>query len=173
MRKEIRIAGFGGQGVILAAFVLGRAISVHTRMHATMTQSYGPESRGGACEADVVIGDTEIDTPVVTAPDILVFMSQEAATKNMESARSASLILSDVDLVRLDEDVAGRALSLPFTRTADGLGRRIVANMVMLGSLTRASRVVPREAMEAALSETVKPRTRELNLKAFDAGMKL
>ena len=173
MRKEIRIAGFGGQGVILAGFILGRAISVHTRMHATMTQSYGPESRGGSCEADVIIGDTEDDTPVVTHPDILVFMSQEAATKNMEAARDAPLILSDADLVRLDEDLASRALALPFTRTADGLGRRIVANMVMLGSLTRAARIVPREAMEAAVTETVKPKTRELNLKAFDAGMRL
>ena len=71
MRKEVRFAGFGGQGVILSAFILGRAVSVHTPMHATMTQSYGPESRGGSCEADVVVGDAEIDTPMVTRPDIL------------------------------------------------------------------------------------------------------
>ena len=173
MRKEVRFAGFGGQGVILGAFVLGRAVSVHTTMHATMTQSYGPESRGGSCEADVVIGDAEVDNPMVTRPDVLVLMSQEAATKNMEAARTASLLLADVDLVRLDEDVAEKALRLPFTRTADALGRRIVANMVMLGSFTKASGLVPRAAMEAALRETVKPSTRELNLKAFDAGVRL
>ncbi len=170
MRTEVRFAGFGGQGVILAAFILGRAVSVHTPMHATMTQSYGPESRGGACEADVVIGDREIDMPVVTRPDVLVLMSQEAATKNLDKARTASLLLSDVDLVQLDADLAGKARSLPFTRTADTLGRRIVANMVMLGAFTNASKMVPREAMEAALRETVKPSTMELNLKAFDAG---
>jgi 2-oxoglutarate ferredoxin oxidoreductase subunit gamma len=173
VRTEVRFAGFGGQGVILAAFILGRAVSVHTPMHAAMTQSYGPESRGGACEADVVIGDTEIDMPVVTSPDVLVLMSQEAATKNMAGARAASIVLSDADLVQLDPDVAGKARSLPFTRTADGLGRRIVANMVMLGAFTNASKIVPREAMEAALRETVKPSTRELNLKAFGAGERL
>jgi 2-oxoglutarate ferredoxin oxidoreductase subunit gamma len=142
-------------------------------MHATMTQSYGPESRGGACEADVVVGDVEIDTPVVTRPDILVLMSQEAATKSLDAARAASLVLSDADLVRLEDDLAQRTISLPFTRTADGLGRRIVANMVMLGAFTKASGMVPREAMEAALGETVRPNTRELNLRAFDAGMRL
>jgi 2-oxoglutarate ferredoxin oxidoreductase subunit gamma len=173
MRKEIRFAGFGGQGVILSAFILGRAVSVHTPMHATMTQSYGPESRGGSCEADVVVGDSEIDTPMVTRPDVLVLLSQEAATKNMDAARTASLVLSDVDLVHLDEDVAKKALSLPFTRTADALGKRIVANVVMLGAFTKASGLVPREAMEAALRETVRASTRELNLKAFDAGARL
>ncbi len=173
MRKEVRFAGFGGQGVILAAFILGRAASVHTPMHATMTQSYGPESRGGSCEADVVVGDSEIDTPSVTRPDVLVLMSQAAAIKNLDGAREASLVLSDVDLVHLDPDLAAKAVSLPFTRTADALGRRIVANIVMLGAFTKASRIVPREAMEAALRETVKPSTRELNLKAFDAGGRL
>ncbi len=173
MRKEVRFAGFGGQGVILAAYVLGRAVSMHTPMHATMTQSYGPESRGGACEADVVVSDHEVDTPEVERPDILVLFSQEAVAKNLENVRSASLVLSDVDLVRLDGEVARKAVSLPFTRTADALGRRIVANMVMLGALTRASGLVPREAMEAAVAESVKPSTRELNLKAFDAGIRL
>ncbi len=173
MRKEVRFAGFGGQGVILAAYILGRAVSVHTPMHATMTQSYGPESRGGACEADVVVSDQEIDTPEVDRPDILVLLSQEAATKNREDARTASLVLSDVDLVQLDDEAARKAISLPFTRTADALGKRIVANMVMLGALTRASAMVPREAMEAAVAESVKPGTRELNLKAFDAGTRL
>ena len=173
MRREVRFAGFGGQGVILAALILGRAISVHTEMHATMTQSYGPESRGGSCEADVVVGDIEIDTPVVTSPDVLVLLSQEAATKNRENARAASVLLTDADLVRLDGELAAKAIARPFTRTADGLGRRIVANMVMLGAFTHASGVVPREAMEAAISESVKPNTRELNLRAFDAGMRL
>jgi 2-oxoglutarate ferredoxin oxidoreductase subunit gamma len=100
-------------------------------------------------------------------------MSQEAAAKNRDGARAASLLLSDVDLVRLDDELAAKAISLPFTRAADALGRRIVANMVMLGAFTKASGMVPREAMEAALRETVKPSTRELNLKAFDAGVRL
>ena len=173
MRKEVRFAGFGGQGVILAAYVLGRAVSVHTSMHAAMTESYGPESRGGACEADVVVGDQEIDAPHVTHPDIVVLLSQEAAAKNMKNARAASIVLTDVDLVKLDDDVAAKAASMPFTRTADELGKRIVANMVMLGTFTKASGLVPREAMEKSLVESVKPSTRELNLKAFDAGYRL
>ena len=173
MRTEVRFAGFGGQGVILAAYILGRAVSVHTDMHATMTQSYGPESRGGACEADVVVGDREIDAPEVSKPDLVVLLSQEAATKNMKNAGAARLVLSDVDLVQLAPEVASKASALPFTRKADELGKRIVANMVMLGAFTKASEIAPREALEKSLAESVKPSTRELNLRAFDAGYRL
>ena len=91
----------------------------------------------------------------------------------MKNARAASIVLSDVDLGNLEPDVAAKAVSLPFTRIADDLGKRIVANMVMLGAFTKASGLVPREAMEKSLAESVKPATRELNLKAFAAGMAL
>jgi 2-oxoglutarate ferredoxin oxidoreductase subunit gamma len=169
---RIRFAGFGGQGVVLSGFILGRAASLHAGQHAAMTQNYGPESRGGACSADVVVEDREIAVPVFDQPDILVILSQEAAVANARWIAGSKLILIDEDLVHLDGggDLVHAA---PFTRTATSLGRRIVANIVMLGCLTARVELVPVAAMEEAISHTVPPKTVELNLKAFRAGLAL
>ena len=167
---RVRFAGFGGQGVVLAGFILGRAASLHAGKHAAMTQNYGPESRGGACSADVVVEDREIAVPVFDQPDILILLSQEAANKNASWIAGAKLVLIDEDLVHLEGEDE-RIEKAPFTRTATALGRRIVANIVMLGSLTARSRIVPPEAMEEAIRHTVPPKTVDLNLKAFRAGL--
>ena len=169
---RVRFAGFGGQGVVLSGFILGRAACLHAGKNAAMTQNYGPESRGGACSADVVVEDREIAVPVFDQPDILVILSQEAATSNSGWIAGAKLVLIDEDLVRL-EGADDRIQKAPFTRTATALGRRIVANIVMLGALTARTELVPPEAMEQAISRTVPPKTVELNLKAFRAGLAL
>jgi len=135
-----------------------------------MTQNYGPESRGGACNADVVVEDQEIAMPVFDQPDVLVLLSQEAANKNASWIAGSKLVLIDEDLVHLEGDDPN-VQKAPFTRMATGLGRRIVANIVMLGCLTARSRLVPPEAMEEAIRNTVPPKTIELNLKAFRAGL--
>jgi len=169
---RVRFAGFGGQGVVLSGFILGRAACLHAGKHAAMTQNYGPESRGGACSADVVVEDHEIAVPVFDQPDILVLLSQEAASTNSGWIAGSRLVLVDEDLVHLEVERAGVARA-PFTRTATSLGRRIVANIVMLGTLTSHAHLVPPTAMEEAISRTVPPRTVELNLKAFRAGLAL
>jgi 2-oxoglutarate ferredoxin oxidoreductase subunit gamma len=169
---RVRFAGFGGQGVVLSGFILGRAACLHAGKNAAMTQNYGPESRGGACAADVIVEDGEIAVPVFDQPDVLVILSQEAATKNSEWIAGSRLVLIDEDLVRI-EGPGDRIQKAPFTRTATDLGRRIVANIVMLGSLTGRADLVPVAAMEAAIAETVPPKTVELNLKAFRAGLAL
>jgi len=169
---RVRFAGFGGQGVVLSGFILGRAACLHAGKFAAMTQNYGPESRGGACSADVVVEDREIAVPVFDQPDVLVILSQEAASKNAEWIGGSKLVLIDEDLVHLD-GADGRLRKAPFTRTATSLGRRIVANIVMLGSLTAQADLVPQAAMEEAIAHTVPPKTVELNLKAFRAGLAL
>jgi 2-oxoglutarate ferredoxin oxidoreductase subunit gamma len=168
MRTEIRIAGFGGQGVGLAGYVLGKALALYDGKEAVMTQAYGPEARGGASSASVVLSDREIAYPFVQQPDILVALSQEAYNKFITTTKPDSLILVEKDLVQAIED--DRHHAIPATRLAKELGRRIVANMVMLGFFTAVSGAVSPEAVEQAIEETVKPKTVPLNLRAFKSG---
>ena len=168
MRKEIRIAGFGGQGVGLAGYILGKSFALYDGLEAVMTQSYGPEARGGASSASVIVSDREIAYPFVHHPDILMAMSQEAYIRFRPTVKSDGLIVIDSDLVTPDDD--NEHLQVPATFLADECGRRIVANMVMLGFFTAVTGLVSREAMERALASSVKPKTKSLNLKAFSAG---
>jgi len=168
MRKEIRFAGFGGQGIVLAGYVLGKALSLYDGFEVVMTQAYGPEARGGASSANLVVSDTPIAYPFVQQPDILVALSQEAYSKFRPTAASKAMILIDEDLIRapVDED----HYLIPATRLAEGLGRRIVANVVMVGFFTAVTGVVSREAIEKAIESSVKAKTIGLNLEAFAAG---
>jgi 2-oxoglutarate ferredoxin oxidoreductase subunit gamma len=169
MRTEIRIAGFGGQGVGLAGYILGKAGAIFDGREVVMTQSYGPEARGGASSASVVISDQEIAYPFVQQPDILVALSQEAYRKFSKTAGPLTFILTDSDLVESIKD--SRHHDIPATRMAEGLGRRIVANMVMLGFLIGVTDILNRKAVEEAIKSTVKPKTVELNLRAFVSGI--
>ncbi len=168
MHKEIRLSGFGGQGIGLAGFLLGKALALYDGKEAVMTQAYGPEARGGASSANVVVADRRVDYPFVERPDILVAMSQEAYTKFRPTATPEAMILIDGDLVTPEN--GDRVHAIPATRLAEGLGRRIVANVIMLGYFTAVTGVVSREAMERALEETLRPKILPLNLKAFAAG---
>ncbi len=171
-RAGVRLGGFGGQGIILAGNILGRAASVYGGRNAVMSQSYGPESRGGACMAEVIIADGEIAYPRVVNPDLAVMMSQEAYRKYALERPAKCLLIVDQDLVKPDEEKEeGRAvLRAPATRLAEELGRRMVANIVMLGFVSRATTVVSVEAMREAVAASVPKGTEELNLRAFDAG---
>jgi 2-oxoglutarate ferredoxin oxidoreductase subunit gamma len=170
-KTEIRLAGFGGQGIILAGHILGKAASLFEHLNAVFTQSYGPEARGGACSADVVIAGGTIDYPRVTAPGILVLMSEEAKNTYGGQVADQALVLIDEDLVLLDSVPAGaRLFKIPATRFAEKLGRKIVANIVMLGFITSVTGVVGYEAMKQALFDSIPQGTEELNLKAFEKG---
>jgi len=168
MRKEIRISGFGGQGVGLAGYILGKALTLYDGKDAVMTQSYGPEARGGASSVNVVVSDEPIDYPFVQEPDVLVALSQEAFDKFLPSVKSDGLILVDKDLV--DTGHQERVHRIPCTRLAEELGRRIVANVVMLGFFTSVTGVVSQEAVAEAIKDSVKSKTIPLNLRAFETG---
>ena len=168
MRTEIRISGFGGQGVVLAGYILGKALALYEGLQAVMTQSYGPEARGGASSANVVLSDQDIAYPFVQNADILVALSQEAYTKFRPQAREDAKVLIDEDLVTpFDGD---SVYAIPATRLAEELGLRIVANMIMLGFFTAVTGLVRRESMEKALESSVKPKTVSLNSQAFALG---
>ena len=168
---EIRIAGFGGQGVILAAMVVGKAASIFQGGHATMTQNFGPESRGGACSAQVILSGDPILYPYVTSPDILVAMSQEAYTRFAPELKPGGLLLVEQDLVHLDKLPEGaRVHGVPATRLAEELGRRMVLNVVMVGFFASVTGLIEEHALRAAVEDSGPPAFRELNLKAFQKG---
>ena len=168
MRKEIKIAGFGGQGVVLAGYILGKALALYEGLEAVMTQAYGPEARGGASSANIVVSDEPIDYPFVQQADILVALSQEAYTKFRPLAGNGAQILIDEDLVTPTPD--DEPYRVPATRFAEDLGRRIVANVVMLGFFTGVSRITTPDSMNAAIAASVRPKTLQLNQRAFAAG---
>lgn len=167
MRKEIQLAGFGGQGIVLSGLILGEA-AILDGMDAVQTQSYGPESRGGAARSDVIISDAPIDYPKVVSPDILVVLSQPAYDKYRGEVGKKAMLIIDSDLVESDES----ALSVPFSKLAEELGRRIVANVIMLGALAKVSGCVTRDSLEQAVLRNIPKGTEELNLKALNAGFR-
>lgn len=168
---EVRIAGFGGQGVILAAMVIGKAASIFQNEHATMTQSFGPESRGGACSAQVILSDEPILYPYVTRPDVLVAMSQEAYTKFVPELKDGGLLIVERDLVQVTNLPSGvRVYGVPATRLAEELGRRMVLNIVMVGFFAAVTNLLDPEALRKAIDDSVPPAYRELNRRAFDKG---
>jgi 2-oxoglutarate ferredoxin oxidoreductase subunit gamma len=172
MRHEVRFSGFGGQGIILAAVILGRAAVMYDNKYAVQTQVYGPEARGGASMSAVIIDDEPVLYPKVTNPDIYVIMSQEGFEKYGEAACSDAEMLVDSTLVH--SRPACRYVEIPATREArETLGRDIVANIIMLGALVAATGVVSRDSIEKAILDSVPKGTESLNVKAMKRGFEL
>ena len=169
---EIRVAGFGGQGVILSAIVLGKASSIYQGGFATMTQNFGPEARGGACSAQLVLSDSPVLYPYVTVPDILVVMSQEAYVRFGADLKDGGIMIVEQDLVRVADLKQGiKVYSIPATRIAGELGKRMVLNSVMVGFFTAITHLLEPDAVRKAVADSVPPSFRELNLKAFERGL--
>jgi 2-oxoglutarate ferredoxin oxidoreductase subunit gamma len=169
-RTEIRITGFGGQGVVLSGYVIGRACAVNAGQHATMIQSFGPEARGSACSATLAVSDTEVLYPYIQRPDVFVVMSAEGYEKYSEELKDKGVLIYEKDLVHPAFKEGQAAYGVPSTRIAESLGRAIVQNIVMLGFFAAVTEIVPRDAMRKAVKDSVPAGTEELNLKAFDAG---
>ncbi len=169
-RKELRIAGFGGQGVVLSGQIVGQAAAVHDGGFATFTQSYGPEARGGACTAEVVISDVDIGYPYVETPEVVIILSQAAYAKYGRDLPEGGLVIIDPDLVNLDPDHAPPPLSIPATRMARAMGRPVVANIIMLGFLAAVNDIVSADGLKDSVLSTVPKGTEEVNTKAFEMG---
>jgi 2-oxoglutarate ferredoxin oxidoreductase subunit gamma len=168
---EIKITGFGGQGVILCGYIIGKAASIFNDQHATLTQSFGPEARGSACSAQVVVCDTRVLYPYVTSPHFLIAMSRDGYHTHKDGLGTKGILVYDEDLVEPDPAAAcKRKFGVSATRIAEELGRKIVSNIVMLGFFGAVSEIVPREALRQAVESSVPEGTQELNLKAFDTG---
>ena len=168
---EIRLAGFGGQGVILSAIVLGKAASIYQGAFATMTQNFGPEARGGAASAQLILSDTPVLYPYVTGLDFLVVMSQEAYTRFAPELKDTGVLIVEEDLVRISGLKSGvRVYGVPATRLAEELGKKMVLNIVMVGFFAAVTGLLKPESLRNAVADSVPPATRELNLRAFDKG---
>jgi 2-oxoglutarate ferredoxin oxidoreductase subunit gamma len=168
---EIRISGYGGQGVILAAYILGKAASVVEGRHATLNQSFGPEARGSACSAQLILSDDPVTYPYVRRTDILVAMSQEAYRLFSDEVRDGGMALIDDSLVTAEAEKRIRVVGAPATRIGEQLGRRIISNMVMVGLFAGTTGTVSPDAAREAIRTSVPPGTEDLNLAAFDRGL--
>ena len=169
--NEIRISGFGGQGVIRCGYIIGKTAALYDGKHATLTQSFGPEARGSACSAQILVDASPIRYPYITVPDTVVAMSQEAYDKFGSHITNDGTLLIDEDLVKPGDSVkAKKIFAVPATRIAETLGNRIVANIVMLGFFTAMTDILTVEAAREALPSSVPERFVELNTKAFEEG---
>jgi 2-oxoglutarate ferredoxin oxidoreductase subunit gamma len=169
-RTEIRITGFGGQGVVLSGFIIGRACAINAGKHATMIQSFGPEARGSACSATLTVSDTEVLYPYIARPDIFAVMSGEGYERYRDELKEHGTLVYEKNLVHPTLKEGQPSFGIPSTRIAESLGRAIVQNIVMLGFFTAATKIVSRDQMREAVKASVPPGTEELNIKAFDAG---
>lgn len=168
-RTEIRLAGEGGQGMILAGIILAEAAAIYDGKQATQTQSYGPEARGGASRSEVVISDGEIDHPEVLSADVVVALSQEAYKKFAKTVKAGGLLIVDEDRVETSADFSG--IKIPVARIAfDTTGKAITANTVALGVLVGLTNLVSRDAIEKAITARAPKGTEEMNRKALQAG---
>lgn len=168
-RTEIRLAGEGGQGMILAGIILAEAAAIYDGKQATQTQSYGPEARGGASRSEVVISDVEIDHPEVLSADVVVALSQEAYKKFAKTIHAGGLLI--VDSERVECDPAISAVKIPVLKLAlETTGKAITANTVALGVLVGLTGVVSRDAIEKAVTARAPKGTEEMNRKALQAG---
>lgn len=169
---EIKIGGLGGQGVILGGIIIGKAAALFDNKFSTLTQAFGPEARGSACSAQVVVDKSPILYPYVHHPHIMVTMSQDAFVKFSPELREDGLLLIEEDLVKpanLPKSI--KVYGVPATRYAEELGKKMVLNIVMVGFFTGVTGLVGEDAVRKAVADSVPPATVELNMKAFEKGL--
>ena len=168
---EIKIGGFGGQGVILSGIIIGKAAALFDHKHSTLTQAFGPEARGSACSAQLIVSDDRILYPYVARPDIEVLMSQEAFTKFGGELKDDGMLLVEEDLVKVKDLPPGvKVYGIPATRFAEELGRKMVLNIIMVGFFTVVSGIIQYEAVKKAVLSSVPKGTEQLNERAFEKG---
>lgn len=169
-RIETRISGLGGQGVVLAGVILGRA-AVYDGKHAVQTQSYGAEARGSAAKSEVILSDAKIDFPVVRKCDVLVAMSQSTLDEHLKGLKKNGILLVDEDMVKEVPKIEAKVFKVPATRIAETeLGSRIYTNVIMLGALTKITGMVSIRAVEKAIIDSVPKEAKEKNLEGFKKG---
>ena len=170
MKKDVRICGFGGQGVILAGFIIGKAASVFEKYNAVQSQSYGPEARGGAARSEIIISDEKIGYPRPLSVDILLAMSQESFDSYRDDIRDDTIIVVDPDLVK-KHDIGRPIYKVHALKIAEELGNKIVTNIVMVGAFTSILGLLKPEAVKESVIDSVPKRFTELNIKAFERGL--
>lgn len=173
-RSRLVFSGSGGQGVITAAIILAEAAVIHEGMNATQSQSYGAAARGGATRSDVIISEQEIDFPVVSQPNILVCLTQQAYTSFAPDIRPGGTLLTDPRFVETTKNVDARQIELPmYEQVMEKIGKPIVFNICVLGALVGISDLVKTDSVLKAITERVPKDFVEMNSIALNIGYEL
>lgn len=175
-RYEIRFAGSGGQGIITAGIILGEAAAIYDGKFAVQTQSYGPEARGGASKSEVIIADVPISYPKATHPDLLVALNQESFDKYSKDVKEGGTVVVDSDYVKVPEEFEKKfkIYHLPIIETArNEVGKTFVVNIIFLGAVQEITKIVSHDGLKNAILNRVPKGTEDLNMKAFEFGIKL
>lgn len=174
MKYEVRFSGSGGQGIILASVILGTAAALHEQKHSIQSQAYGPEARGGASKADVIISDDPIKYPKARAIDAMVCLTQKAAKKYIGTMKKGGLVIIDSDFVDLPASEDYKLIKLPMSSaTLDKQGKLIALNVVSLSALVAITKCVSKESLEKAVLESAPKGTEKFNLEALSIGREL
>jgi 2-oxoglutarate ferredoxin oxidoreductase subunit gamma len=169
-RYDVRLSGSGGQGLILMGLILAEAIGIYEGKFVALTQSYGPEARGGVSKAELVVSDEEIDYPKAMALDLLVCLNQRSCDEYYSDLKPDGIMIADSTLV--DQIPLPGAFQIPFTRIArEQLKREMAANIVALGAISKLTDFVRPKSLEKALLARIPKGTEELNLKALKIGL--
>jgi len=172
----VRFAGFGGQGIVLSSYIMGKS-AVFDGKQAIQNQSYGSESRGGECRGDVIISDEDIFELEPVRYDVLVAMTQPAYEKFISDLKPGGTLIVDSDLVvtdgRIEPDGITRHAIAATDMAFKKFGRKIIANMVMLGYMNALLKLVTDKSLEKAVSESVPEGTADMNLAAMREGESL
>jgi 2-oxoglutarate ferredoxin oxidoreductase subunit gamma len=174
LKTEIRIAGLGGQGVVLAGQILGKA-ATYDEKNAVQTQSYGAEARGSMAKSEVKISDGKIGFPAVTKCDVLIVMNQEALDKHLKDLKPGGTLIIDSTTVEPPE-LRGktRIFRIPATESAEKIfGAKVYANMLMLGALAKVARIISDGSMQRAIRDTTEKKTANINVQAYRKGKEL
>jgi 2-oxoglutarate ferredoxin oxidoreductase subunit gamma len=173
LKTEIRIAGLGGQGIILAGQILGKA-ATYDGKNVVQTQSYGAEARGSMTKSEVKISNEKIGYPAVTECDILIVMNQKALDKYLKDLKTGGTLIIDSTAVEPSELGKARMFRIPATESSEKIfGARVYANMLMLGALTKAAKIVSDDSMEKAIRDTTEKKTANMNIQAYRKGKEL
>ena len=173
-RYRIVFSGSGGQGVVTASIILAEAAVIHEGLNAVQSQSYGPEARGGATRADVIISDRSIRFPKVNQPNVLVCLTQEAYNKFSNTIRPGGLLLTDSHFVKQERRVDARQIGLGMYKAVmDRIGKPVVLNICMLGAVIGLTQIFKTESIMKVLETKIPPGFLEMNKKALDLGLQL
>jgi 2-oxoglutarate ferredoxin oxidoreductase subunit gamma len=169
-RYEIRLSGSGGQGIILSGIILAEAFGLYGGKFVAQTQSYGPEARGGASKAEVIVSDEEIDYPKAIKLDLLLAMNQKSCDQYYRDLKEDGILI--VDSTFVNQVPTSKAIEIPFTKIAkEKFHKEIVANIISLGAITEFMDIISPKAMEEAVLARVPKGTERLNRDALKAGL--
>lgn len=172
MRRDIRIVGSGGQGVISAAIILAKVYGINEHCNVSQTQSYGPEARGGACKAEVVVSDSYIDYMKVEKADIFVAFNQLGYEQYKKETKKEGVVLVNSSLVEVEPEDEHLVYRLPATEIAESKFKPFAVNIVMLGGLTKILPKLQYRPTKEAIRGNFNHNVVEMNLAAFEEGYK-